>query len=100
MPRLFKKLDKHKIFKQARPPKQINTSEAAINAKGYGSIPSELFYWITFLSKALPTRSIGTFIELLIGSMLTTSGFVTEAYLILNMRNHWTSYYNWLNKGK
>jgi hypothetical protein len=54
--------------------------------KGYSSIPSELFYWITFLSKALPTRSIGTFIELLIGSMLTTSGFVTEAYLILDMR--------------
>ena len=71
-----------------------------MNAKGYGSIPSELFYWITFLSKALPTRSIGTFIELLIGSMLTTSGFVTEAYLILDMRNHWTSYYKWLNKGK
>jgi len=71
-----------------------------MNAKGYASIPSELFYWITFLSKALPTRSIGTFIELLIGSMLTTSGFVTEAYLILDMRNHWTSYYKWLNKGK
>lgn len=71
-----------------------------MNAKGYASIPSELFYWITFLSKSLPQRSIGTFIELLIGSMLTSSGFVSDAYLILNMRNHWTSYYKWLNKGK
>ncbi len=71
-----------------------------MNAKGYSSIPSELFHWITFLSKALPPRSIGTFIELLIGSMLSTSGFVSEAYLILDMRNHWTSYYKWLNKGR
>ena len=63
-----------------------------MNAKGYARIPSELFYWITFLSKVLPPRSIGTFIELLIGSMLATSGFVTEAYLILDMRNHWTSW--------
>jgi hypothetical protein len=31
--------------------------------------------------------------------MLTTSGFVTEAYLILDMRNHWTNYYKWRNKG-
>lgn len=71
-----------------------------MNAKGYDSIPSELCYWITFLTKALPPRSIGTFIELLIGAMLTPTGFVTDAYLMLNMRNHWTSYYKWLQKGK
>lgn len=71
-----------------------------MNAKGYGSIPSELCYWITFLSKALPPRSVATFIELLIGAMLTPSGFVTEAYLMVNMRNHWTSYYKWLQQGK
>ena len=71
-----------------------------MNTKGYDSIPSELFYWITFLSKALPLRSTGTFIELLIGSMLTPAGFVTEAYLALDMRNHWGSYYKWLRDGK
>ncbi len=71
-----------------------------MNARGYGSIPSELSYWITFLAKALPPRSVGTFIELLIGAMLTPSGFVTDAYLMVNMRNHWTSYYKWLQKGK
>lgn len=71
-----------------------------MNARGYTSIPRELCYWITFLGKALPPRSVGTFIELLIGAMLTPSGFVTDAFLMLNMRNHWTSYYKWLQKGK
>lgn len=71
-----------------------------MDARGYGSIPSELCYWITFLSKALPLRSVGSFIELLIGAMLTPTGFVTDAYLMVNMRNHWTSYYKWLQQGK
>ena len=71
-----------------------------MNARGYRRIPRELCYWITFLSKALPPRSVATFIELLIGAMLTPTGFVTDAYLMVNMRNHWTSYYKWLQKGK
>ena len=71
-----------------------------MNAKGYNGIPSELCYWITFLCKALPLRSVGTFIELLSGAMLTPTGFVTDAYLLVNMRNHWTSYYKWLQHGK
>lgn len=71
-----------------------------MNATGYGRIPSELCYWITFLCKVLPLRSTGTFIELLIGAMLTPTGFVTDAYLMLDMQNHWTSYYKWLQKGR
>lgn len=71
-----------------------------MNATGYNNIPRELFHWITFLCKALPLRSVGTFIELLIGSMLTPTGFVTDAYLMLDMRNHWTSYYKWLQNGR
>ena len=71
-----------------------------MNAKGYSPIPRELCYWITFLTKALPLRSVGTFIELLIGAMLTPAGFVTEAYLFLDMQRHWTSYYKWLAMGK
>jgi len=71
-----------------------------MNARGYDRIPRELCHWITFLCQALPPRSIGTFIELLIGAMLTPTGFVTDAWLMLNMRNHWTSYYKWLQKGK
>lgn len=71
-----------------------------MNAKGYLGIPRELGYWITFLAEALPLRSVGTFVELLFGSMLTSAGFVTEAYLAIPMRNHWTSYYKWLQEGK
>ena len=69
-----------------------------MDAKGYSRIPRELCYWITFLAEALPLRSVGTFIELLIGAMLTPAGFVTEAYLVVTMRNHWSSYYKWLQK--
>ena len=44
-------------------------------------LPRPLCGWITFLRRALPARSVGTFLELLIGTMLTPAGFVTEAYL-------------------
>ncbi len=37
-----------------------------MHTKGYSNIPSELFYYITFLTRALPLRSAKTFIELLI----------------------------------
>jgi len=71
-----------------------------MNTKGYGNIPSELFYYITFLARALPPRSIKTFIELLIGSLLTQSGFVTSSWWILDMANQWFSYHKWLEKGQ
>ena len=71
-----------------------------MNAYGCGRIPSELCYWITFLTKSLPLRSQGTFVELLIAAMLTTSGFVTNAYLTIQMKNHWGSYYKWIEQGK
>ena len=71
-----------------------------MNTTGYSRIPRELFYWITFLSKVLPLRSTGTFIELLIGAMLSHTGFVTDAYQVLNMSRHWTSYYKWLQLGR
>ena len=71
-----------------------------MNASGCSRIPSELSYWITFLTKALPPRSIGTFIELLIGSMLTVTGFVTDAYSVIDMQNKWFSYYKWLQEEK
>ncbi len=71
-----------------------------MNTKGYGNIPSELFYYITFLTRALPPRSMKTFIELLIGCLLTQSGFVTSAWWILDMQNQWFSYHKWLETGK
>ncbi len=71
-----------------------------MHIKGYGNIPDELFYYITFLTRALPLRSAKTFIELLIGSLLTQSGFVTTAIWILDMANQWSSYYKWLETGQ
>lgn len=71
-----------------------------MNTNGYGNIPGELFHWITFLTQALPLRSIKTFVELLIGAILTPSGFVCATYLRVSMRNHWGSYHKWLETGK
>lgn len=71
-----------------------------MHTKGYGNIPGELFYYITFLSRALPPRSIKTFIELLVGSLLTQTGFVTSAIWILDMANQWSSYHKWLQQGQ
>ena len=68
--------------------------------KGYSTIPRTLFETITFLTRALPIRSVPTFIELLIGAMITQAGFVTEAWLAINPLRTWTSYYKWLQDGK
>ena len=68
--------------------------------KGYSTIPRILFECITFLTRVLPARSVPTFIELLIGAMLTQSGFVTDAWLAINPLRTWTAYYKWLQKGK
>jgi hypothetical protein len=57
----------------------FNLLTAAMGHKGSVTIPNTLFESITFLARALPIRSVRTFIELLIGAMLTEAGFVTEA---------------------
>ncbi len=71
-----------------------------MHTKGYSNIPGELFYYITFLTRALPLRSAKTFIELLMGSLLTQSGFVTSAIWILDMARQWPGYYKWLETGQ
>lgn len=70
-----------------------------MDTKGYSRIPKALFDAITFLAQALPKRSVPTFLELLFGAMLTQNGFVTEAWLAIQPRRHWTSYFKWLQKG-
>ncbi len=71
-----------------------------MHTKGYSNIPGELFYYITFLTRALPLRSAKTFIELLMGSLLTQSGFVTSAIWIVDMARQWPGYYKWLETGQ
>lgn len=68
--------------------------------KGCSNIPRELCDWITILGRSLPPRAVRTCLELLIGAMLTSSGFVTQAWLMLDMQRHWTSYYKCLQQGK
>ena len=71
-----------------------------MNTSGCGNIPDVLLYCITFLVKALPLRSVPTFIELVVGTMLTDVGFVTTAYLAIPRKRNWSSYYKWIEKGK
>lgn len=71
-----------------------------MNNQGYGNIPSVFFHWITFLAQSLPLRSIPTFIELLIGAMISKSGFVVQTGLAIDLKRHWTSYFKWLQHGK
>ena len=68
--------------------------------KGYCTIPRTLFESITFLTEVLPVRSVPTFIELLIGAMLTQTGFVTDAWLAIHPLRSWSAYYKWLQQGK
>ncbi len=55
---------------------------------GYGSIPPILCYWISFLARARPLRSVPPFLELLIGAMITRRGVVTEAWLAVAAQRH------------
>lgn len=70
------------------------------DTSGYRHIPHAFFEFITFLTNALPLRSVPTFLELLIGAMLTQHGFVTHAWLAIDACRHWTSYYKWIEYGK
>jgi len=71
-----------------------------MRTKGCTTIPSELCNWITILGESLPPRIVRTCLELLIGAMLSSSGFVTQAWLIIDTQKHWTSYYKCLQTGK
>lgn len=71
-----------------------------MDTKGYGNIPDALFEAITFLAQALPKRAVPTWLELFFGAMLTHAGFVSEAWLAIRPKRHWTSYYKWLQTGK
>lgn len=71
-----------------------------MDSKGCSPIPSALFDWITFFTKSLPLRSVPTFIELLVGAMLTQSGFVVQSGAVIDLGRHWTTYFKWLQRGK
>ena len=64
------------------------------------SIPTPLCAWLTLLAQAVPNRSALTFLELLVGAMITDRGFVTEALLAITPRRKWPTYFKWLEGGK
>jgi DDE superfamily endonuclease len=63
------------------------------------SVPPIFFDWVNYLCSVLNVRSIPTFIELLIGSMITQTGFVTDAQMAIVTKRHWSSYYKWIQQG-
>ncbi len=62
-------------------------------------ILGKLGYYISFLAVALPSRSVPTFCELLVASMITAEGFVTQSWLQGRLHNFWGSYHKWLETG-
>ena len=56
-------------------------------------------YCISFLAVALPSRSLPTFCELLVASMITAECFVTQSWFQGRLLNFWGSYHKWLETG-
>ena len=59
----------------------------------------ELACYTTFLAGSLSSLAAPTFCELLIGAMLSTEGFLTQALLTNGFENVWSSYHHWVSKG-
>ena len=56
-------------------------------------------YCISFLAVALSSRSLPTFCELLVASMITAECFVTQSWFQGRLLNFWGSYHKWLETG-
>ncbi len=63
------------------------------------SVPPIFFDWVNDLCSALNVRSVPTFLELLIGSMITHTGFINDAQMAIVTKRHWGSYYKWIQQG-
>ncbi len=64
------------------------------------TILRELSLYTTFLAGALSSLAAPTFCELLLGSMLSGEGFLTQALLTIHYENLWSSYHHWVSQGK
>ena len=69
-------------------------------ARAVVGIPTVLCVWISEIIASVPGRCAVTVLELLIGTMLTGSGSISQAILAVPCRRHWTSYYWMVRKGK
>lgn len=66
----------------------------------YRVILRELGLYTTFLARALSPLAAPTFCELLLGGMLATDGFLTQALLVNGYENVWSSYHSWVANGR
>jgi hypothetical protein len=55
--------------------------------------------WINFLIAPIPKRAVSTYVELLIGAVLSGTGHVTDAMLEVGHQKHFTTYYKMLEQG-
>jgi hypothetical protein len=55
--------------------------------------------WINYLLLAFPLKLRPTFLELLFGVLVASSGHVTDALLAISFANHWASYYKAIEYG-
>jgi len=56
--------------------------------------------WINFVIVQIPKRAVGTYVELLIGAVLSGTGHVTDALLEVGHLKHFTTYYKMLQQGQ
>ena len=69
-------------------------------SSAHKTILRELSLYTTFLAGALSSLAAPTFCELLLGSMLSGEGFLTQALLTIHYENLWSSYHHWVSQGK
>ncbi|MCW2241347.1 IS701 family transposase [Azospirillum canadense] len=61
---------------------------------GPGSVfPATLKTWLNDLVASIPSRGSGTLLELLLGTMLTPRGMISQALLAIPPRRGWQAYY-------
>jgi hypothetical protein len=56
--------------------------------------------WINFVIAPIPKRAVSTYVELLIGTVLSGTGHVTDAMLEVGHQKHFTTYYKMLGQGQ
>lgn len=61
---------------------------------GPGAVfPATLKTWLVDLVASIPPRGLGTLLELLLGTMLTPRGMISQALLAITPRRNWQAYY-------
>ena len=56
--------------------------------------------WLNFILQAVPVRLTATYMELLIGAIVSSSGHLTDALLAVGHQKHFSTYYWLIEKGK